>query len=1021
MAGPTQFVVMHDPHLSGEANVTTVTSEAGPYPTRAVPADTNEGDLLPFLDGTATSDVDAFFQLVRGGGLYAGAQWVWRPSTADADQWLGQNDKRRLVYPTDPFADGLALTYGPCTAYSTAFNRLLCYRISGANTLQIRYRAADASDPTAFTTTTAAIKTSSITADAQTGCVELDDGSMRLFVRTGTTAVGDIDTYRSIDGGLTWLRVARNLYQTWTGASSGAAIGRIKFRRSGDWVRMFWINASGVVKVMVSGDRCASWTELQDLPNAVNTNGDNVDPFGAIDMVGAGDAAGTFVLFIRETGQIQAKAYTASRDEEWVADTNLNQTGGSNLERIVCATGPAFMWALLEFDENAGLGSYFQGLYIRRDHPTDVTYVRSMGTFPGFAGTKRFTCGMADMVFAGSQLVLFSAVTDPDDSGNLVEGTICTNTLGWTGRTVVSTDGYGVSPATMFTDFWSTAWGAPSDLDTDGNPDSPWGKSDSGGAADWNPDRFRLVTTTSGQYLKRFMDEGTAPSDKWADDSAMGFLVYVVENTEDTVDAVAARVTSAGAAGITTDWSLRMSNSQMVVYDNIAGATLTTIAAPLSTGWHEIIATQLKVINYHLQIAHSPIGGATWTAGVTLTLTTGAGTSQIVQWGHLGSTAAGQTSSWRDFWIRGDNDLSLYNFENPTDLNGAVAAPEPTYLTAGLYTVWGGGGGFEGDSFTMLMAHSYRVGNAFMRSPQFEWRSTSGATQYIAMGATGDTTVVEKITADGIAVFKTTDRYVHVEMNDTDSWGSPSFLDTITMDVYTGVTVSATSGTMAQINAPAELLDGELVDFFVRLDTGAADGTTWKISKQIGNRLYCDDETTTLASQGLAAGQTVVIFANRGYKAFSARQVYGYARLTFPGDVETATDDHRLGAFRFGPKVAFDPPLEWEHPDGETPNTNVGRTVSGAGWGLKIGPETRAIVGRYEDFEGVRLAWRNQLKQLSQYDVEPMALVLDDAEGEEVLLVSYQGSTDLQDVAQVQVNGRWRSVGAIELAFLEEV
>jgi hypothetical protein len=1032
--GPSAYLLLPDPAFAGAT--VSASSEGAKFAGPAIPSTSNEGDLVPFQSGTPTSSLGAGidYRVLRSGGLYEEAQWAWKGTSDPETQWRGVSDKRWLVTPHDPFGDSLDVAYGACVAYSTTYRRVLCFRrptISVVPQIQVRYRDIDATDPTEWSTTSIAIESLAVTSAAQIAVVELRDGSMRMFVGTLVSgAANDVDEYGSTDGGLTWTRIARNLYDAWSGGTS-TKFERLLVDRSGDWIRMVWVNAGGTIKTMVSGDRGATWTVLDDLATAARNNGYTAK-WGAIALVGVDDAAGTFLLVVRHTGSNDLTYYVGSRTDEWAASSDLSRVAiATNTVNIVAGRGSTFLWVMLE-EEGSGVASW-KGYYYRRDHATDDTYTRSMGTFPGYNGSKRYVRAWPSLVETGAGLLLFSALQDPDSAGALVNGGAAEMLMPWTRRSLVATDGFGGSPSALFRDGWSTSYGSPgpSPSEAAGSTSSAWVVfSASGGTMDWTSNRTRVQSTGATSTYYWTLSDGASPVDKWGDGSVFSVVRRGTAGSVATTDTSAARFVAALSTGSTVDVSLRWAGTSFAVFDNIAGATLSTGAGLTNAGWYEWrVAFSYDSPSAFVDVSYAPLGDRAWTSTTGLTLTSGASaltSHQILRIGHLSGDAGGMTSEFRGWWLRADDDLLQFEFSNYSDLNGSSMSPLPTYVYGGISARWGGGSAFEGDVFTGEVSSPYPAEAVLLSAPRVDWRGTlvAGQTDTLTFDADPDYGI-GRFVSDGIALFGLRDRVVHAYWATNSAFSPVVAAATISADLYTGLTISAVDGNVLTVAAAgaARFKSGELVGKLVQLEAGSG---AFEVVAQYGDRLV-SGSTTDLSTLGYSAGSTFVVYGSAGVTLHASRVVARYLRLTFPGVRSTPESEHRLGSIVAGQTFALSVPLDWEHSRKDEPNVEMTTSTAWVNWSYVKSPSRRAITGKIAgDCSEFRQELRDVLASSAEWSNRPLVLVEDDGyPSRTAMLARWSGTYERSEAGWKKVDGsspdRWVPVGDVAVALVEEI
>lgn len=1040
---PDQYLILPDPLLTGDTVIEPLPEQGADYVGPAIPREGNEGDLIPTQEGTPTAVVDLDYLLVRSGGLYEGAEWIWKGDTDDEDDWRGQDDPRWPHEPHDPFdaASGTRTGFGLEVLYSEAFDRILLYKWSGpgpANQSLVRYRDAGASNPTEWTATTQTWERAfQSTQGGVSGC-ELTDGAMRMVVATGSLASAlDLDLYGSTDGGLTWTRLGVDLLDTWH--SGGAqAVYNLQLRRSGDWLRISWVdNATDKLQTLVSSDRGATWTELDEVPGTgtILDNGDSVDHL-VYAMVGLDDGAGTFIVWtILSTSTADISMLVAARDAQWAENTGqVIGGGGTNTQRMVAVRGTSYLWLFYASDDGSAAARW-NGVRYRRDDPFGVgaggvLFRRIFTDFPGFYGSQKYQPGFMRAQLCGSRLLVLHALIDRDTGGGAIDGTGLLSWFGWTRLMVVSPEALGVVPA-MWTDYAATVYGKLGS-GAGASPDSRWTTHGTSTTDDWRADRHLLYASVPAANRLWRLNKGASPTEKWADDSLHHWICRVPAGSTTLADEAGVRVLAASSvAGNSTDVSIRLaSTGDVAIYDNVAGATLDEVSvAGLGSYFQQLRWAQESDGSTYLgRLRWAGLGDQSWQGTPALTLTVGYGgltIDQLVNHGQLSGSVGGQTVEWREVAVRGNADLGHMDFVSPDDMRGRICDPNRTYVSSGIYARWGGGGGFQGDRFDGDLLYQHGMEALFTSSPSLDWQSRTGAQARIILDADPDNGL-DRWEHEGIGLFRTTDRSILVEYDTSPTFSSPVASVTVSADLVTGLTVSLVDGSVIEVSGPVTPIDAEWVGHYLHDEAG---GQAVEITRQRGAQLLCGGRD--LAALGFAAGNTVAIFANRALAVYPQGKVTArYMRITFPDVVAgvsqiTSTGLHQLGAVVAGQTLPIAVPMDWQLPDDEEPAVTIQQSVGNLRWSYVEGEPRRTITGKVvgDATQRFRETFRGVVSSLAEYSHRPMVLVLDDEQPVPTsLLCRFVGSTEFDNEGWTRdADGTWRQVGDLAVTFSEEL
>lgn len=1036
MAGPTQWLLFPDPLLTRQAVLEASSTSPGTGAMAGTPAprSTNRGGLVPFLSGDPDPGTDLDLRLLRAGGLYEGAEWAWKADSDAEDQWWGLDSYLRLRDSHDPFSDDPRDGYGLVALVSTAYHRVVLLRWTSGTTWAIRYRDLGGPEDVWTSATLTTERAGTGTASYQATGWEADDGTLFLAVTVGTTTAADLDLYASIDGGITWARVARDLLLTWAGAT--AQVLRLRGGRSGQWFRLCWLDgATTRAGTLVSSDLGASWASLAALPPSpltIATNGDNVDPW-IFDIVGLDTADGAFcALWVEDADHAVVRVSYASRDSGWTEDTGADfSASGVNplVQRIALCRGFDAIWFLI--DKTTGTTPHgWEVFRVRRDDPFDVANRVTIAQFgPAYGGTRHYRPGVITVADLGAGLLMAHALLDPDASGSTVNGAGCHLWSGWSRRALRHETSTGVSATYLYRDHWSAPCGSPGSGEAEAASTTPFVVESAGaGAYDWTADRLALQGPDVTDEYRYLLDEGTAPAYSWADGSVFTWTLRVPQGGGLAAGYIGARVVGLDSAGDQTDVTIRLSTTGLRVVDNIASGTLySSPALTLATDWYEVRWAQRASGSARLgEMAILRRGqDGSWVDSGALTLTAGASgitTHQIWRFGILAGLASpGQCVQVRDFSILSDPCYQVA-FANPTTLRGARAAPSPAYLRDGLWAWWGGSGGYEGDRYDADLRYQHGLDALFCDSPRLDYRTTDDGASVLVMDA-GST---RRWVHTGAAAFGLAgEPYVQVNYNASDSWGAPSVAVTLSTTLYAGLTIAQTGADSVKLWDPGErLAAGELADLFLRISDPADPnyGACVRVESHLDSG-WITSAAGGLSGAGFGVGVTVDALLDRSALSYGQTHRYRYLRVLLPG-ATTATADHRLGRFIAGAVLAPGWPLDWEQADTEEGNVELGQARSGSRWGYEAGPARRTIRATLSgDASRVREAVRGLARSLSGYSAHPLVLVRDAARpAASALLARFTGAGDLQNVAWKQnAAGEWHQVGDMDLEFEEEV
>lgn len=1036
MAGPASYLILPDPEVTRARLITSTSFGSGRFAGPPVASDNNQGDLLPFLDGTPTADQNFDLRIHTTGGLEVGASWGWKYNGDTGNQWRGQSDDQIQQFPHDPFADDVIASYGVTILVSEVWDRVILLRYSGAGVIfDLRYRSISAGD----LETWASASLSTLSAKTITGTntrmdgFELPDGSMRLFAvgESPSGSAWDIDVYGSTDGGLTWTTIDSGVLEKWTGASSVGSIPWLKVGISGDWIRLVYVDTNdGKAHTILSTDRCASWSEITEIPTGgtVVTNGHTDDP-RLMAFCGVGTADGTFVLaLVDSSASAVITWYTASRDGLW-AEVGYTQTS-TDAVAITAALVSGYIYFHWFVATASALTRKWRIVRIDRRDVNDLDSWQYAASGPWLTGAVHYLPAFLCSRAVGPHLMMAHAPLAPASGLVVALGVGVSHLLGWT-RQSLYRDGPSTTFAVVFSQFWSCLYGAAS-LGTS----TPWALTLTGaGTAGGGMNGIDCFTGGGGDAAFYTYDDGAAPSNHWPDASVFVWQARISAGGVDTADTAAARIIGYISATEQTDISYRMtSGGTLAAYDNIAGATLAVFgglgidaAYRLFRVGHEKVGA---VYRASIWSAPATTDGA-WsglTASTYVTLSVGASgvtDHQIVQWGNLVAPAASCTSRWREFGFRGESNLSIYEFSNPADQRGRVCSSSPVPLAIGLRVRWAGGSGFYDDTFEADLYYGHGIDALFTPSPQMDFRSASFITQSFVFDA-DETNGFGRWDHDSAIAVGLETSEVLIQYNGFDSWGAPAVARTLSGVVYSGKVLSGVDGD--SVTFASNFNAGELTNLRMRISTVADPnyGQTVKITRHDhASRARCEDISAALTALGFAAGTTVTLFRDVAVLDYGARTGHRFMRVQLPAGLSTATGDTRIGALGIGTKLAMDVPLDWEWGESDVPNVAMYEAASGLRVSYRRGESRRTLTASTAGGEVTRYREkvRDLLRHVAQHSNRPMGLVLDGANAPaSAVWCRWAGTVDLPQQGWVPDSvGTWRAVGEMSMAWEEEL
>ena len=294
------------------------------------------------------------------------------------------------------------------------------------------------------------------------------------------------------------------------------------------------------------------------------------------------------------------------------------------------------------------------------------------------------------------------------------------------------------------------------------------------------------------------------------------------------------------------DVELRVSQTQILVYDNNASATVGTITATSTNGIDLLIHFSTGKIIVYYRLTSTQNNLRKWTQGLKATgLSDGGGSSagQTVKFGHLIYSTGTLETVWTDFHVANGAEIGagLYNFDSPDDL---IPRPYPqrgkfAWTTDNVRISATDGPTYEGDSFGITQDSLYPVSNVLHSvspTPRIGWRSTAvsaGANipeTFLAWKLDADTSIHinESLPNDMIALHLEEHNFkdAKIEYYASGSW---TVLHTFSASILTQG--NSFGRTLRGVNGAGEepyFLYNECKGWKVYIDTGGETGYVWR-------------------------------------------------------------------------------------------------------------------------------------------------------------------------------------------------
>lgn len=1020
---PTTAFIFPDPVLAGPRNVESATSQAGACPPTVVTGDDNCGSLVPVLTGTPAS-TGQFQLLLHRSGTRAESGFVYRRATSG--DYIGGDDGRKFWRVHSAFTTaGTPNAEGTSAAYCAVDDTVVTACIDGT---QIRFntRGAHAGDYDGWTSTTLTL--SSIGAPTPGGggatlhriaMAETADGIL-LLAYTYEDGGNRIAIIKSSDCATTWSLLHDDLLESTNDIADPG--GQIQLTVSGRWVRLDWLDqGEDHYRSRASSDNGLSWSptvESVDAAFILNTAGPALDPapYGVASL-----GSGQFLMvFSTGAGGNFIRLAAASNTGAWT----LVPSGVGTVSRqmpavisgLVAVRAHDRIYALVAHEDGVGtntgdqLSMYYHPLAGILEHGPGIV---SAGTpAPGEWQPVEPLTGMIGARYVpvllrglnlGRSLFFHWGVFDHESSVEIAGAKPVAELSGSTVRSLgnvgpggdlTTLSGFSAGLAPMYEIQWATPFGEPAG-GASSSANTAWTRTVVGTPTfTWSTRQLNIVTGVADRGFYR-ETRASSTSDSWSINHAELAWVFQVTSGSQTalLHGLAIR-TQRTVAGQELQIEIRADAAGLRVHDVVAASDLETLAIDL-TDWTEVRLTLFNDSGWiwasRLDDYLNPVESASF---FTFTSTGVGSPADEVSWGAPG-TGTGD-SDWRELWV--SEFTGSITFSNPEDLLPLATTTEASLLLDGVSVSWGGGSGARADTWESRDCFGFPASAALRDEQTIGWRSTDLADQSLIFVADPDDPeerfVHNAIMLDGFEDFNVT-----IDYDDNAAFSSPTPAVLLSSTTHVGLEVLSVDGNTIVLTpasvATAELFQGELAGQRCRFVVSGPATYVFLVSRHPTTGTIDLVQITDagpvapdLAGLGLVATDLLTFFLPYGRIDLPVQQIARFMRLRFLQD-ETATDDHRLGAIVAGTKVEVPFELEWSHTDDEQSGVEL---ITGP-WtdsAFRRGAHPRVWVGRIvNDY----VQWRESLRaiatSMSDYQVRPMALIMDEADPRRIIRARY--------------------------------
>lgn len=437
------------------------------------------------------------------------------------------------------------------------------------------------------------------------------------------------------------------------------------------------------------------------------------------------------------------------------------------------------------------------------------------------------------------------------------------------------------------------------------------------------------------------------------------------------------------------------------------------------------------------------------TSIITPSQTTGALTStnsrQFIRFGQgvFSSGNGDRKTYWKNFSVSNGGDLQQFYqtglvAERPADnaRRGRMIGAEPVYIGEGMSVLWGGVGGFEGDSFTAELSYDYDPSNCY--------KFSSPRTKYASKQLTTENSVDFVFKRDGYmshgacAFFGVVGTTLHIEYATDAAMTSPTTAISLSTKIKTGRITSVTNGTALLTFDGYDPHDNEYIPskknhFYAQFSnvSGSAISNfeTYKIENM--NRLSSGQYNLELDGFSLTdstcLGTTLSIYTNKIHGIYSSEHSNQYIRVTVDGSRYFPEKRAEIGTLVLGTTLQLDVPLTWDWKDREKANLTSYSSRGGVTWSYCEGPSPRELTGLIKG--DVRQQVRRKLRQMIRNSTDntknPVVFIQDAGiyDAERILLCRFKDENELDNQGWYYnpTSQGWEPVGDLSLTFIEVV